>query len=364
MIVSAAMLALVVGGCGATESSVELVRKNVKSVQSMLGSSDLAVPAIVLEVRRDGRVEKVGGFSADFVDDVFEARFGYPLIGRLIKFDPELVERLDRAGVQHVTVASRPEGLFVLVNGQPLPHLAWSTESFDNLEALAGMVVEPEDPALADDMFSLLSADSYDQAQWWLEVLRTVNMRFDVRFPQMHGRDRAEIPLPDDDAFTAALSDEEIDEEPLQTVDLVFDYKHLTDEQGRDIGWVPSLFGLTTVQLQALADPFDQEVPELRMRDDLRLRLEHEGIVGIGAEARADGLFFSVNGHLLPHVAWNETTLVNLSDFLVRMYPDGLEGETGFDWLEVVQTSAPMYNDYSIAFLVRFPIDDAEPTGD
>jgi hypothetical protein len=363
--VAIAALTVVAASCGSTTGSVDQVRRNVKRVQSMLGSSNLAVPAIVFEVRPDGTVDKVGGFSADFVDDVFEARFGYPLIGKLVKFDPELVERLDRAGIQQVTVASRPEGLFFLVNGQPLPHLAWDAEAFDNLEALASMVVEPTDPALADDMYSLLSEDGYEQARWWLEALRTINMRFDIKFPQTRGGPkRVELPLAGDEAFEAALTTEEIDEEPLQTVDLIVDYKPLVDEQGRTAAWVPSVFGLTTVELQALAEPFDTEVPVLRMRDDVRMRLEHEGIVGVGLEARKDGLFVSVNDRLLPHVAWNETTLVNLSDFLVRMFPEGLEDDGGgaesedaVDWLEVLQMSAPMYNDYAIAVLLRFPVD-------
>lgn len=358
------VLAVVVAGCGAEEDSADRVRSSVQRVQSALGRSDFALPSIVVEIAPSGDVERVGGFDAEFVDDVFESWFGWPLVGRLVKLDRAQVERLDRAGIRLITVASRPEGLFVLVNGHPLPHVAWDDDAFANLEAFAAMMVEPEDPALADEMFSLFGEESYQDAEVLLEILRTVNLRVDVRIPDLAEADEQEIPLPGDEAFGAALSDVEIEAEPLQTVDLTLDYEPIAVADELETAWVPSVFGMNTIELQAIAGPTGNDIPELRLPDDVRRRLEYEGIVDVGLEAREDGLYLAVNGHRMPHVAWNETTLVNLSDVLVRLYPEGADETAEVDWLDVVQSSAPMYNDYAVSVLVRFPIDAATPAAE
>jgi hypothetical protein len=208
-------------------------------------------------------------------------------------------------------------------------------------------------------MFSLLDSDSHRDAKVLFEILRTVNLRVDVRIPNLHDPDAQEIPLPDDEAFTSALGDGEIEAEPLQTVDLAVDYVPVIVPGEDKPVWVPSLFGMTTIDLQAIAEPMGHEVPELRLPDDIRRRMEYEGIVEIAAEAREDGLFMAVNGHRLPHVAWSETTLANLSDVLARLFPEGVEEGDDVDWVDVVRSSAPMYNDYSIAVLLRFPVEEA-----
>jgi hypothetical protein len=131
-------------------------------------------------------------------------------------------------------------------------------------------------------------------------------------------------------------------------------YRDLPD--GR--GWVPSLFGLSTLDLDSVGDPFDVDVPQLRLKEDLRKRLASQGIGNLGLEARADGLFVSVDGELLPHLAWSESTLANMAEVLERLYPEGTRLPDDAEWVPVVKSTAPMFNDYSIAVLVRFPTEE------
>ena len=59
----------------------------------------------------------------------------------------------------------------------------------------------------------------------------------------------------------------------------------------------------------------------------------------------------------LPHVAWDEETLTNLTGLLHTLYPQGTEMPEDAKWVPVVRETAPMYNDFAISILLRFPVD-------
>jgi hypothetical protein len=61
----------------------------------------------------------------------------------------------------------------------------------------------------------------------------------------------------------------------------------------------------------------------------------------------------------LPHVAWDEESLTNLTGLLHRLYPDSDVLPEDAKWVPVVRATAPMYNDFAIAILLRFPVDPA-----
>lgn len=353
-----AVLMIVATACGSSDEGVADVRENLDRMREFLGRTNVPLPSITVELGQDGRVERLAGFEAAAVDDVAEALTGEPLVGRIVVIDPKYLRWFDRADIQHVTLASRPEGLFVLVNGRALPYLAWDEGTAETLVDVLGMFVKERGEGAW-----LMSQEAHDVIASAVPFLHALGARFDVMLPDYPGDglpDRRPIALSGSDAFTAALSDEELEAEPIQTVDLQIEYARLA--AGR--GWVPSLFGLSTVQLDAVADPFSVDVPQLRLREDIRRRLESEGVGNIGAEARVDGLFLSVDGRLLPHLAWSEMTLANLAQVLDQLYPDGTDLPDDAQWVPVVKSTAPMYNDYSLAILVRFPTDAGSPEGD
>jgi hypothetical protein len=349
LLLGLASLAIALAACSTSADSSDQVRDNLDQVRSFLGSSNVPLPAVTVELGRDGRVERFAGFEAGAVDDVMETLTGQPLMGRIVLIEPKYLRWFDRSGIQHVTIASRPEGLFVLVDGRALPYVAWDAETADTLVEVLGKFVKGEGEGAY-----LMGKDAHDVVASVVPFLRSLGVRFDVLlpdYPDQGADDRQAIPLAGDDAFSLALTDEEVEADPLQTVDLEVDYRALPD--GR--GWVPSLFGLTTVQLDAVGDPFEVKVPQLRLREDIRKRLESEGIENLGLEARVDGLFVSVDGELLPHLAWSEATLANLAQVLHALYPDDVDLPDDAEWVPVVKSTAPMYNDYSIAVIVRFP---------
>jgi len=350
-LVTLAVLALVPMACGTSNAASEEVRGNINQMRDLLGRANVPLPAVTIELGKDGRVERLAGFEARAVDELAERLTGQPLVGRIVLIEPKYLRWFDRADIQHLTVASRPEGLFLLVNGRALPYLAWDAGTADALVEVLGLFVKERGAGAY-----VMSEEAHQAVAAVVPFLHALGARFDILLPDYPDQGqpgREPVPMPDALAFSLALTDEEVAAAPLQTVDLEVEYRALPD--GR--GWVPSLFGLSTVQLDAVGSPFSIQVPEMRLRNDLRQRLESQGIGSIGVEARVDGLFLSVDGRLLPHVAWSEATLVALAQVLDQLYPDSARLPDDAGWVPVVKTTAPMYNDYSVAVLIRFPTD-------
>jgi hypothetical protein len=351
LLLAVVALVALLSSCSSSDDTVSEVRENLERVRDTVDSQGIFIPAIPIpvDIGEDGRVVKVGGVDAGTIDDLAEEMTGRPLIGRIAFFDQDQIDWYKQANIQHVTVASRPgEGLFVLVNGQALPYLAWDGDSLDVLVDVLGKFQDDGRGAY------LLEPDVYDAVAIGLPLLHSLGMRFDIRFPR--DPDADEIPLPDDSAFDAALTAAEVEEMPLQNANLDVEFMKL---EGSD-DWVPSLYGFTTVDFNDAAQPLDWDIPEMRVRRDIRERIEVEGIEEIGFQTRADGVFFQVNGELLPHVAWSEATLSNLTTLLWQLYPPGSSLPEDAEWVPVVRATAPMYNDFDVAARFTFPSEEAE----
>ncbi len=349
LLLSVVLSLVTLSSCSGSDETVEDVRENLERVRDVVDSHGVFVPAIPIpiDIGDDGRVVQVGGIDASTIDELSEELTGRPLIGRIAFFDQEQIDWYKRANIQHVTVASRPgEGLFVLVNGLALPYLAWDGDSLDAMVDVLGMFEDDGRGAY------LLESDVYDAVAVGLPLLHSLGLRFDVRFPR--DPDVEEIPLPEEDAFDAALTEAEMEEMPQQNATFEVAYTPL---EGSD-DWVPSLYGFTTVELNEAGSPLDWEVPEMRLREDIRVRLADEGIEQIGIQTRADGMFFQVDGKLLPHIAWSEATLTNLTTLLWQLYPEGSSLPEDAEWVPVVRATAPMYNDFDVAATFLFPATD------
>lgn len=86
------------------------------------------LPAVPLDVNPDGTLSLYG--------------IGLP-VGAVLT--PELVQQLQAANVQQLQVRAGANGVFIYVNGQALPYLAWDSQSAANLNQVlsaAGMTVD------------------------------------------------------------------------------------------------------------------------------------------------------------------------------------------------------------------------------
>lgn len=354
-----ACLPALVAGCGGEGGSRADLERSARRVETVLGTVSRVLPAIPIEIGKDGRVARIASFPASSVNDFFEDLTGTPLVGRIVFFSHDYLEWFDSVDLQHLTIATRPEGLFVMANGRPLPHIAWNATTLDNLVEVIGRFQSD-----GSEAFSLMSPDTYEALGLLLPIASRVELRFDLRFPDLAGvgpDDRREIPLPPPGAIDAMVDARSSGETPLETVDVALSFEPYS-ENGVELGWVPAVFGFSTVDLQRLVkglelDPEGKlEIPRLVLREDLRERIAREKIQTVAAEMRDDGLYARVDGALLPHLAWSEESLVNLSDLLMRLYPgdeDGLPDDAA--WVPLVRATAPMYNDYDLALQFAFP---------
>ncbi len=345
--------------CDADVSGGSSVRQGIDNLSRVLAASPLNLPAIPIEVGSDGRIARVAGFETEVVDRYWERVAGTPLIGRVRYFANDeggrsYVDWLVDSNIQHITVATREEGLYLLVNGEPLPHLEWDEESLSNLVELVHDLSERGESG-AEEAFRVMNTDQANAVADLLPLMRSLNVRLDFHFPlkaRVRGeRATAAIPLAGSNAFGSRLSRAERDAKPEQMVDIDISYRAL--ENGG--GWVPTLFGFSTVDLKTLLRPMDIDVPMLRLREDLRARVEVAEIESLSMEIGARGVFFTADDKPLPRIRWNEASLGNVSAVLADLYPTGTEIPKGAEWVPILRTTAPMYNDFSLALTVRFP---------
>jgi sulfur carrier protein ThiS len=340
-LMTSCILAVSAVGCSVGAETVDQVR----------GAVDLlprgSFGAIPIHIDEEGRISRIAGFDTAIVDRITESWFE---IGRFSVVNEQYLTWLVDSNVQHITVAFRPEGLFVMVNGEPLPYLAWNDETIANLIEVLEMFERDGQGAY------LLTSDMQDHVADLLPWLPTLGLEIRVELPTPDNVER--IPAPGEIAFEEAIVPDVAPENRIgPTVLLDIDYVPLED----DMGWVPSVSGLSTVDVNQILTSMGMGMKKYRLRRDIEARLVEHDVDGIGIEARADGVFFAVDGKLLPHLAWSDLTLTNLSALLAQLYVPGEDDrlQSSMRWVPVVRTTAPLLNDIELALQVKFPVGEA-----
>jgi hypothetical protein len=346
----AAVIAVVglVAGCGSSSSPE--VQRSLRQLPEMIKGLNLPSVPIPVTIGENGRVTNVGGFDAAMVDDLAERFLGYKLLGSMALLTEDQVAWLKQANIQHVTLALRPEGLFVLVNGRALPYLDWQTMGDEDvmanlIEILGRMQSKPG----SGEAF-LITPENYEVLQAVLPVARNIGLRLDVQLPR--DPDQEPIPAPDSSAFSLGLTNAELTDMPANAASVDLAYKELPDGT-----WVPSLLGLSTAELQQAARPLGLRIPTWRLRRDIQKRLDAEGFQNLGLEWRADGVYMTVDDKLMPHLAWSNATLTHLAEVLNQLYPPGSTLPDDAAYVPVLRAVAPMLNDLSLVARVQFPED-------
>ena len=62
---------------------------------------------------------------------------GMPLPWTRLNLSPELVQGASAAGIATLRLTANQQGLFIELNGRPLPHISWAEGELENLLALA-----------------------------------------------------------------------------------------------------------------------------------------------------------------------------------------------------------------------------------
>jgi len=104
---------------------------------------------------------------------------------RQLQLDPNTISMLMGVGVQHVTIRTTGNGLLLWVNGQPLPHLAWSDDLLSNGADLYGQLYYTE-------VYQL----SREAATNLLPLLNDIDGEVVLRFPLSAGAQAIPLPNP------------------------------------------------------------------------------------------------------------------------------------------------------------------------
>jgi len=335
-------------GCGSSTSPE--MQKTLTQLPDVIAGLNLPSVPIPVTIGDDGRITNIGGFDAAVVDNFAESIFGGKILGSLAVLNKDQVDWLKRSNIQHVTLALRPKGAFALVNGKALPYVDWQNagdeDVLKNLVDFLGRMQYEKGTGKA----YLLTPENYQAIKALLPLAKSVGLRLDVQLP----RDPANEPIPlgGNEAFDLALTNAEIEDKPTNAASVDLSYKELPDGT-----WVPALLGLSTADLQTVARPLGLRIPSWRLRKDIQKRFDADAFKSLGFETRADGVFVTVDGKLLPHLAWSNATLTNLAQTLNQLYPPGTPLPSDAAYVPVLRTVAPMLNDLSLVGVVHFPAD-------
>ncbi|MEA3334608.1 MAG: hypothetical protein U9R25_01770 [Chloroflexota bacterium] len=266
----------------------------------------LSLPRLVVDIDEAGNFS-IGGIGIDELSELTGMQMP-PMA-----MNPYYVDWMKHTNVQHVELVHTDNGIFLYVNGDPLPYLAWDGESLANVGDVAGMANVP-----FSQLIGLV-----------VPIIERTGANVVVRLP-MNGyapinlRDPAAVPepVPADAGPTALVTHVDID----------------YDENG-----IPMLAGITTRDLinAGLGVPVE-------LTKETLAAIKAYGIEELQMLGNDDGVFVTVNGMPLPHIAWNDLSLNQGATLYGQVNPDS-------PLVGLINLLLPQLNNVDFDVKVRFP---------
>jgi hypothetical protein len=275
VLVSLVMAALVLlVGCAPRATSGQIA--------ASADESQIAVdlPALVLDVQADGSIN-IGGQALTEVGGGIAAS-----VAGSAAFPAEMVSSITAYNIQHIQIDNTPEGLLILVNGRPIPSLAWDGEK---LVATAGVLEElGAGVALLDRVLPLLT---------------NLGVGVILRFPIASGEEALPLVAPESEAAAAAMAAQQ---EFLASVGgpPVF---HFTINYAADGSW--AIADMNQADWEALVPG---ATSMLTLTPQTIAQISAAGITEIELATNTDGIFISINGQTLPYLTWADGRVQHL----------------------------------------------------
>lgn len=274
----------------------------------------LALPRLVVDIDANGQPSALGVKLEDLGRLVGQDFSGY----RLDKF---YVDWMTAANVQHIELRQTGDGLALVVNGIPMPHIAWTDASLQRASEVAALFNTGGDQVMT-------------AVKKLLPVVRRLGLDVVIKFPLRS--DAKAIPLADPSVAMAPAKPDKSD--PVTMI--YFEVKY-------DGNGVPAILGISAQELVAwgLLDP---NQPVALGRDAI-LALQARNIQYLELRTKPDGLFIYVNGEPLPNLVWDNTLLTNAGELYAQMNPTS-------EYVELIKQLAPNLDNLDMAVLVHFPL--------
>ncbi|MCX6031520.1 MAG: hypothetical protein NT169_19750 [Chloroflexi bacterium] len=275
----------------------------------------LALPRIVIDFDAGGNPSILGMKLEDA-----GRLFGADISGQ--KLNEFYVDWMAAANVQHIEMRQTGDGLALLANGQPLPHIAWDDAS---LQAASGLAA----------LFNV-DSQSLELIKKLLPITRRLGLDVVATFPLRP--DAKAIALAD---ASVAMAKAKPEQAPATAI-VQFEIKY--DERG-----IPAILGISAQDLLTLGI----NAP-LALNMDAVHAVQARNIQHIELRTKPDGLFVYVNGAPLPNLVWDNALLISAADVYSQMNPGSSDQEkqtVGF-----VKQFIPTLDNMDIAILVHFPL--------
>lgn len=264
---------LTVSACAPRAVSGELVQRAAET------DNLLELPAVVIDYQTDGSA-MIGGRPATDLPVV-----GPSLAG--LKLEPAAVQQMVTTGIQHIQINNAADGLLILVNGKAMPSVGWNGQALTD----TGQVLNQfEALASAGAMTSTLVK--------LLPLIQDLGLGVIVRFPLPEGAE----PLPMVAPVEPVRTDSQVASlmQMIPKLALTITY----DENG---SWQ---IGGVTEEMAAMLLP--NLSPVLSATPETVRAAHALGIQDFGVSTNEDGLFFTINGKALPHLAWGDDRIQNV----------------------------------------------------
>lgn len=278
---------LIVASCGG---------RNQEEPEPQQPSMPLLMPRVTVSLDDQG-TPSVLGISMDRLGSLLRQDVSG------LKMDPATVQKLKAAGVQNIEAVATAEGLYLYINGQPLPYLALDEETRQGVGDLLKLGGVQESTAklvqnlLNNKLLSRMGAP----------VL--IKLPVDPGVAEAGARDTKTLPRVDTDQARASVA---------QKV-LILHLDAALDEQG-----TPTIAGTSLNDLQgALMEAgIAADLSSARLNPATIASLQAANVALLQVETEPEGVYFNINGQRLPRLAWDDERLQNLAALYGSLEPD------------------------------------------
>lgn len=306
------IIALLLAGCAGREQEPEPEAR-----------TPLLMPRVTVSLDDQG-VPTVLGISLARLGSLLRQDFSG------LELDPATVQTLKEAGVQNLEAVATTEGVYLFVNGQPLPYLALDPETRQNVGAL--LAIAGVEDNTASTVQRLLNNTIINR----VGVPVLIKLPIDPGATEAAVRDSKTLPRVDAEAARAGVA---------QKV-LILHLDTALDEAG-----VPTIAGSSMSDLQAalVEAGLPADLSTVKLDPATIASLQAANVALLQVETEPEGLYINVNGQRLPRLAWDDERLRNALALYSGLEPDS-------PYLPVLQFLVPYIQPADIELGVTLPL--------
>ena len=275
----------------------------------------VALPQMVIDFDAAGNPSIMGMNLIDAGKMVGQDLSGLGLSNVYVTPEIKLIDSLMAANVQNIELRQTGDGVAILVNGKPLPHVAWTDASLSQ----------------ATDLAAMFNVQGLDLIKKVLPIVRRLGVNVVLRLPAAAGA--VVIPLTDPNVPIPAPKPDDAPDSVVAKMEVKY------DGQG-----VPSIMGISARDLQAMG----LNMP-LALAPSVIESLKANNVQSMELASKPDGIFVYANGVALPNLSWDNTMLLNAADLYGQMNPTS-------PYVAAIKQFLPAINNLNIDLKLHFPL--------